>query len=168
MVTGCALSTTVTTSGTTRLLSTTVAKAAIVKLSRPDGMTKLAAAIVCTVAALTSVPLAAHHSFSATYDDRSLVTIEGEVIAVVLRNPHSFVQVAVKATGKPETRYAVEWQSSGVLGEQGVTGQTFKSGDRVVISGRPSRTPSEPRLRMTMLRRPSDGFVWRQPPGEMR
>jgi hypothetical protein len=131
-------------------------------------MNKLAVSLACAVTALAGMPLAAHHSFTATYDDRSLVTIEGEVIAVVLRNPHSFVQVAVKESGKPETRYAVEWQSSGVLGEQGVTGQTFRTGDRVVISGRPSRTPSEPRLRMTMLRRPSDGFVWRQPPGAMR
>jgi hypothetical protein len=131
-------------------------------------MKKLAVSIACALTALGSVPLLAHHSFTAIYDDRSLVTIEGEVISVVLRNPHSFVQVAVKGLGKPETRYAVEWHSSGVLGEQGVTGQTFKTGDRVVISGRPSRTPSEPRLRMTMLRRLSDGFVWRQPPGEMR
>ena len=131
-------------------------------------MKTLVASFACAVTALASIPLVAHHSFTATYDDRSLVTIEGEVIAVVLRNPHSFVQVAVKESGRPETRYAVEWHSSGVLGEQGVTSQTFKSGDRVVISGRPSRTPSEPRLRMTMLRRPSDGFVWRQPPGEMR
>jgi hypothetical protein len=120
------------------------------------------------VTALATVPLVAHHSFTATYDDRTLVTIEGEVVSVVLRNPHSFVQVAVRGSGKSETRYAVEWHASGALGEQGVTGQTFKSGDRVVISGRPSRNPSEPRLRMTMLRRLSDGFVWRQPPGEMR
>jgi hypothetical protein len=131
-------------------------------------MTKLAASIACAITALATMPLVAHHSFIGTYDDRSLVTIEGEVIAVVLRNPHSFVQVAVKESGKPETRYAVEWQASGLLGEQGVTSQTFKSGDRVVISGRPSRTAAEPRLRMTMLRRPSDGFLWRQPPGEMR
>jgi hypothetical protein len=131
-------------------------------------MKKLVISLACAVIGLAGMPLAAHHSFTATYDDRSLVTIEGEVISVVLRSPHSFVQVAVKASGRPETRYAVEWHSSGVLGEQGVTGHTFKSGDRVVISGRPSRNPSEPRLRMTMLRRPSDGFVWRQPPGEMR
>jgi hypothetical protein len=131
-------------------------------------MKTLVASLACAVTALASVSLTAHHSFTATYDDRSLVTIEGEVVSVVLRNPHSFVQVAVKRSGKPETRYAIEWHASGVLGEQGVTGETFRSGDHVVISGRPSRNASEPRLRMTMLRRPSDGFLWRQPPGEMR
>jgi hypothetical protein len=135
--------------------------------SGPERMT-LAAYVACAVTVLASMPVVAHHSFTATYDDRSLVTIEGEVISVVLRNPHSFVQVAVQDEGGQETRYAIEWHSSGTLGEQGVTGQTFKSGDRVVISGRPSRDPAEPRLRMTMVRRLKDGFVWRQPPGDMR
>jgi len=47
------------------------------------------------------------------------------------------------------------------LGRQGVTPQTLKQGDRVVISGLPGRNPTDHRVRMTSLRRPSDGFGWK-------
>lgn len=104
--------------------------------------------------------VAAHHSITATYDIKRMVTIEAEIVQVVLRNPHSFVHVAVRERGKAEMRYSVEWTASKRLGGQGVTGRTFKAGDRVIITGQPGRDPGDHQLRMTMLRRPKDGFVW--------
>jgi hypothetical protein len=37
----------------------------------------------------------------------------------------------------------------------------------LVISGNPGRNPSDHRVRMLSLRRPSDGFGWGMRPGEV-
>ena len=48
--------------------------------------------------------LSAHHSFTATYDTAKTVTIEGKVTQFLLRNPHSFLHIAVIGKdGKEET-----------------------------------------------------------------
>ena len=109
----------------------------------------------------------AHHSFAATYLEEQTVTIEGELVQFLFRNPHSFVHVIVKEKDGSLVRYAVEWGGAGQLGGQGVTRETLKTGDRVVISGSPGRNPTDHRLRMVSLLRPRDGFGWGQNPGEV-
>ena len=109
----------------------------------------------------------AHHSFAATYLEDQSVTIEGELVQFLFRNPHSFVHVMVKEKDGTQVRYAVEWGGAGQLGGQGVTRETLKPGDLVVISGSPGRNPADHRVRMVSLRRPKDGFGWGQRPGEV-
>ena len=109
----------------------------------------------------------AHHSFAATYLEDQTVTIEGELVQFLFRNPHSFVHVMVKEKDGSMVRYAVEWGGAGQLGGQGVTRETLKPGDHVVISGSPGRNPADHRIRMVSLRRPKDGFGWGQRPGEV-
>ena len=107
----------------------------------------------------------AHHSFAATYLEDQTVTIEGELVQFLFRNPHSFVHVMVKEKDGSMVRYAVEWGGAGQLGGQGVTRETLKPGDHVVISGSPGRNPADHRIRRVSLRRPTDGFGWGQRPG---
>lgn len=114
----------------------------------------------------------AHHSFAATYHEDQSITIEGELVQFLFRNPHSFVHVNVTEKEGPfagqTRRYAVEWGGAGQLGGQGVNQQTLKVGDRVVISGSPGRGyPKEARVRMVRLSRPADGFGWGGKPGEV-
>lgn len=109
----------------------------------------------------------AHHSFAATYLEDKLVTIEGELVQLIFRNPHSFVQVMVKEKDGSIVRYAVEWAGAGQLGGQGVTRESLKHGDHVIISGTPGRNPADHRVRMLSLRRPKDGFGWGARPGEV-
>jgi len=109
----------------------------------------------------------AHHSFAATYLEDQSVTVEGELVQFLFRNPHSFVHVMVKEKDGTQVRYAVEWGGAGQLGGQGVTRETLKPGDIVVISGSPGRNPADHRVRMVSLRRPKDGFGWGQRPGEV-
>jgi hypothetical protein len=108
----------------------------------------------------------AHHSFAATYLEDETVTIEGELVQFLYRNPHSFVHVIVKQKDGTSIRYAVEWGGTGQLGVQGVTRDTLKPGDFVVISGSPGRNPDDHRVRMLTLKRPKDGFNWGQRAGE--
>jgi hypothetical protein len=122
-----------------------------------------AAAIIAGVGARAY----AHHSFAATYHEDQTITIEGELVQFLFRNPHSFVHVNVKEKDGSVRRYAVEWGGAGQLGGQGVNSQTLKVGDRVIISGSPGRGyPKEARVRMVTLNRPSDGFDWGRKPGQ--
>ena len=109
----------------------------------------------------------AHHSFPATYVEDKAVTIEGELVQILLRDPHSFVDVVVRAKEGSSVRYAVEWSGVTQLVKQAVTRETLKIGDHVVIIGNPGRNPSDHRIRMISLRRPSDGFGWGMRPGEV-
>jgi len=109
----------------------------------------------------------AHHSFAATYIEDKSVTIEGELVQVLFRNPHSFVHLTVTQKDGTMVRYAVEWGGAAQLGGQGVTRETLKLGDKLIISGNPGRNPADHRVRMTTLRRPSDGLSWGTRPGEV-
>jgi hypothetical protein len=102
----------------------------------------------------------AHHSFAATYFEDKKVTIEGELVQFLYRNPHSFVHVEVKDSNGEMVRWAVEWGAGGQLGRQGVTRETLKPGDHVIVVGNPGRNPEDHRLRMVNVTRPADGWKW--------
>ena len=105
----------------------------------------------------------AHHSYAATYDVTREIKIEGKLVQFVYRNPHSFVHVtAVDEKGAPQ-RWAVEWSGTTQLNNSGVTKESLKVGDVVVILARPSRVAGEYRALMLNLKRPSDGFTWGSP-----
>jgi hypothetical protein len=46
------------------------------------------------------------------------------------------------------------------LGRQGVTRDTLKVGEHVVIIGNPGRTAEDHRMHMVSITRPSDGWKW--------
>jgi hypothetical protein len=126
------------------------------------------AAALALAAALSAGSAAhAHHSFAATYLEDASVTIEGELVQFLYRNPHSFVHVLVREKNGALVRYGVEWRGAGQLGEQGVMRDTLKPGDHVIITGHPGRNASDHRVRMLSLRRPKDGFGWQIRPGDM-
>ena len=123
---------------------------------------------IVVAVALASLILAgsvsAHHSFAATYRENQSVTIEGQLVQWQLRNPHSIVQMIVHQPDGRDVRYAVEWRGAGELFGQGVRNDTLRVGDHLVITGNPSRQPSDHRVRLTRLVRPKDGFAWTWPP----
>ena len=109
----------------------------------------------------------AHHSIVGTYDADKELVLEGEMVLLLYRNPHAFVQINVPDENGEMQRWAVEWGGAARLSSQGVTRDTFKPGDKVIIAGNPSRTPGERRMKMNTLHRPSDGFAWGFRPGEI-
>jgi hypothetical protein len=102
----------------------------------------------------------AHHSYAATYDTSQEIKLEGKLVQFVYRNPHSFVHLQAPDKTGAQQRWAVEWSGTGQLANQGVTRESLKVGDEVVIVARPSRVPGEFRALMVNLKRPSDGFTW--------
>ena len=117
--------------------------------------------LMLVAAALLAVtPMFAHHSFAATYFEDKQNRIEGTVVQFQFRNPHSFVHVEVKEKDGTVTRWGVEWGGGGQLGRQGITRDSLKAGDPVIVNGNPGRTPEDHRLRMLNITRTSDGWKW--------
>ena len=116
--------------------------------------------MIATAVALTVSTTFAHHSFSATYETAKSITLEGAIVQFVYRNPHSFVHVDAPDAKGVSQRWAIEWAGTTQLAQAGVKRDSLKVGDKVVISGRPSRVPGEYRVLMLNLTRPADGFTW--------
>jgi hypothetical protein len=129
-------------------------------------VTRSLIAVFAIVTIASGVRALAHHSFAATYLEDQSVTIEGQLVQFLLRNPHSFVHVMVKERDGAMTRYVVEWGSTAQLGGQGVTRDTLKIGDHVVITGNPGRNVEDHRIRLLQFRRPRDGWSWGLLPNE--
>ena len=116
---------------------------------------------------ISSMTVYGHHSFTATYDSTKTVTIEGKITQFLLRNPHSFLHVTVVENDGKEQNWNIEWAAAGQLGGAGVTRESLKVGDPVVITGNPARDPADQRLRMVTVKRTSDGFGWGFRPGQI-
>ena len=116
--------------------------------------------LIATGVLLAATQVHAHHFFGATYLVDRTVTLEGELAKVLFRNPHSLVHLVVRDKDGRELRYAVELAGAGQLEGRGVTSQTLKVGDYVVVTGSPGRFPGDQRLRMMTLRRPKDNFSY--------
>ncbi len=114
-----------------------------------------ALALLIAGVSILGVRAYAHHSFAATYFEDKKVTIDGKLVQFLYRNPHSFVHVeAPDEKGQTQT-WAVEWGAGGQLGRQGVTRETLKPGDHVIVVGNPGRNPEDHRLRMVNITRPA-------------
>ncbi len=102
----------------------------------------------------------AHHSFTATYDESATIEIEGQLVQFMFRNPHAWVHVMAPDENGEMQRWGVEWGGAGQLAGQGVSRESLKPGDHVIITGNPGRNPRDHRLRMRSLLRPADGYGW--------
>ncbi len=123
--------------------------------------------LVIAAALVASTGVYAHHSYAATYDVGKQVRLEGKLVQLVYRNPHSFVHiVAPDEKGVPQ-RWAVEWNATKQLDSAGVKRESLKVGDEVIVVGHPSRVPGEYRAVMVTLKRPADGFTWGGRAGEV-
>ena len=117
-------------------------------------------AMVSVGVLLATMSIFGHHSFTATYFDDKVVTVEGKLAQFLIRNPHSFLYVDVKDEDGKVTRYAIEGAAGGQFSREGVTADSLRPGDQVIVTGNPGRNPSDHRLRLKTITRPSDGWRW--------
>ena len=111
--------------------------------------------------ALSSLTAYAHHSLERTYDLKNEVILEGKILQILLRNPHSFLQFEVLDRDGNKQRWALEFsKGANSLRKQGIMPETLKIGDEVTITMNPSLKPGERRGIIKTLHRESDGFEW--------
>ena len=82
-----------------------------------------------------SVPLAAHHSFSAEFDEAQPVTLRGTLTKMEWTNPHGWLHVDVKDTDGKVVNWAIEAGGPNALLRRGLRLVDFPIGSELVIDG---------------------------------
>ena len=102
----------------------------------------------------------AHHSFAAHYFEEQSVTVEGTLTEFQYSAPHAWVYFTAAGQSGASQQYSAEWANPNRLARDGVTKDTLKAGDQVVITGSPGRNPGENRIHLKRIERPADGWNW--------
>ena len=112
-----------------------------------------------TVLLLSAAPgtvALAHHSYADFFRDQK-VPVEGVLEQLTLGNPHAIVVVR---TDEGQT-FTAEWGNALQLQRSGFKAGMLAVGDRIVVTGSPSRDPKTGRMALvTEIRRPRDGWQW--------
>ena len=97
--------------------------------------------IVFLVIVLLSAPSLSHHNYRMRYDPETIITLEGIVTQVDWKNPHIEIFVDVEEDGEIFS-WVLPTAAPGVASRNGMTAETVAVGERIVVSGWPSRNGS--------------------------
>jgi len=101
-----------------------------------------------------------HHSISGAYDTSKEIRLEGVVSRLEFVNPHPFVTLTVESDGKSQ-EWKLELDNRSELIRIGMTSETLRPRDRVIVRGSPGRTQPFT-LYVNRLDRPEDGLRYEQ------
>jgi len=121
------------------------------------------ACVLIGVYSLTSAPTSvAQTAGNSGYDVGSITELQAEVLMVKLeRETESTLRVLAPDQSGKQQEWTIVLPTGRDLREAGVTIASFAPGHGYVVSGSPSRDPSERRLLAWTITRP-DGSVWRR------
>jgi hypothetical protein len=113
------------------------------------------------VLVVASAPLVSgHHSFAAYYFEEQSVTIEGKLVAFEYKSPHAWIYLSVTDASGGVQQYSAEWANPNRLSRDGITKDTLKAGDYVIVTGSPGRNAGENKIHLKKIERPVDGWKW--------
>ena len=95
----------------------------------------VAVAGVALLAAAFSVPVVAHHAFSAEFDANAPLHMEGKVVKMEWINPHAWVHIEVMADDGTATVWMVEGGTPNTLFRRGFTQDSLAIGTEIVVDG---------------------------------
>jgi hypothetical protein len=124
--------------------------------------------VALALGVLAGVTAAGHHSFGAFYFEDQSVSIEGDVQEFRYVNPHAWVYISARDLDGVIRSVGLEWANPGRLNQQGIHKDTLKPGERVIVTGSPSRDPLEYKMHLKRIERPADGWRWAGGRGERR
>jgi len=91
--------------------------------------------LATVLAAAAVMPLAAHHSFAAEFDEGKPVKVTGTITKVEWQNPHIWFYVDVKNADGTVTNWAFSGGAPGQLMRRGITKEALKPGQEVIVEG---------------------------------
>src|SRR5262249_33128608 len=83
---------------------------------------------------LAPLPLSAHHSFAAEFDEHQPVTLKGTLTRFDWVNPHGWLYVDVKEPGGKVGKWAIEAGAPSALLKRGLRKPDFPAGLQVVFT----------------------------------
>ena len=89
------------------------------------------------------LPISAHHSFAAEFDEKQPVTLDGTVVKFDFMNPHSWIYIDVKGADGAVKRWSVETGSTNALFRRGWRKESLRPGDHVTIDAFRAKDGSE-------------------------
>ena len=108
-----------------------------------------------------AAPILAHHSFAAHYFEEQTVRVPGELVEFEYRSPHAWVHVMTQDQQSGALlKFSAEWASPSRLQQRGISAETLRPGDRLIITGAPGRNPAERTIHLKTIERPADGWRW--------
>jgi len=113
------------------------------------------------LAFIWSGAVVAHHSFANIYDTAQSLSLTGTVREFLFVHPHPILVVEVQNEAGKRQTWRAEMDNRYELQDIGVTVDTFRPGDLVIVSGSPGR--DQPNiLYLWRLDRPADGLRYQQ------
>jgi hypothetical protein len=95
----------------------------------------LVGSATAVVLALSSASLAAHHSFTAEFDQNKTITLRGTLTKVEFTNPHGWLYLNVKDADGKIQNWAIETGTPMQLIRQGGDRKTLAVGTEIVVDG---------------------------------
>ena len=95
----------------------------------------LVGVIVAVGLLMGAVPLKAHHSFAAAYDDKKPINLQGTVTKVELVNPHSWIWIDVKGKDGTVVNWGIEGGPPINLFRNGFTKSSLPIGTEIKLFG---------------------------------
>jgi uncharacterized protein DUF6152 len=97
--------------------------------------TKLAVLLAGAGLFLSTVPVRAHHAFSAEFDEKRPLKLKGTVTRWEVVNPHSWIHLDVKSPDGKVINWMVEGGSPNALYRMGFTKESLPPGTEIIVEG---------------------------------
>ena len=84
---------------------------------------------------LSSIPVAAHHSFAAEFDGTKAIRLRGTLTKIEWTNPHTYFYLDVKDDNGNTVNWGCEAGAPGALSRRGFKKSDMKLGDTLIVDG---------------------------------